>query len=235
MYVLFAEDDIQFGTQVCATLTHKDHYQIKWVKDGHAALRAACTEQFDGMAMAVELPEHSGLSVLKTLRAQHIKTPIILMASQQNRIERIKGLDAGADDYLVKPFDLRELSARLRALQRRVMMQQQQGVLHQKQVISYAGIVLIPDSYTLYLNGQPQALSRREFMLMLKLLQNVGCVLSRDQLKQAYGLLDKADGNVIEVHISSLRKKLGYDLIQTVRGEGYVVGASTDAAAPKKI
>lgn len=216
MRVLLVEDDELLGDGVRIGLTQYG-YAVDWVKDGQSALQAILSENFDTIVLDLGLPKRSGLEVLKAVRAKNITTPVLILTARELVEDRVKGLDAGADDYLVKPFDLEELSARIRALQRRT-------VARAEPTLVYGKITLDPASRTTFFNGEQVILSRREFALLLKLLENAGRVLSRENLTQTlYGWGDEIDSNALEVHIHNLRKKFGHDLIRTIRGIGYVV------------
>ncbi len=216
MRVLLVEDDELLGDGVRVGLTQYG-YAVDWVKDGQSALQAILSESFDTIVLDLGLPKRSGLDVLRAARTKNITTPVLILTARELVEDRVKGLDAGADDYLVKPFDLEELSARIRALQRRT-------VARAEPMITYGQITLDPASRTAFLSDEPVILSRREFALLLKLLENAGRVLSRENLTQTlYGWGDEIDSNALEVHIHNLRKKFGHDLIRTIRGIGYVV------------
>ncbi|HVV69729.1 MAG TPA: response regulator [Gammaproteobacteria bacterium] len=216
MRVLLVEDDELLGDGVRVGLMQFG-YVVDWVKDGQTALQAILSETFDTIVLDLELPKRSGLEVLRAARSKNINTPVLILTARELVEDRVKGLDAGADDYLVKPFDLGELSARIRALQRRT-------VSRAEPMITFGEITLDPASRTAFLKEEPMILSRREFALLHKLLENVGRVLSREQLTQTlYGWGDEIDSNALEVHIHNLRKKFGHNLIRTIRGVGYVV------------
>lgn len=216
MRVLLVEDDELLGDGVRIGLTQYG-YAVDWVKDGQAALQAILSENFDTVVLDLGLPKRSGLEVLKIARGKNVTTPVLILTARELVEDRVKGLDAGADDYLVKPFDLDELSARIRALQRRTASRAEP-------MVSFGSITLDPASRTAFLNDEPVILSRREFALLLKLMENIGRVLSRENLTQTlYGWGDEIDSNALEVHIHNLRKKFGHDLIRTIRGIGYVV------------
>jgi len=163
------------------------------------------------------LPQKSGLAVLQSLRAQGNKIPVLITTARDAVADRVAGLDAGADDYLIKPFDLEELSARMRALLRR-----QSG--RADSLIEVGDVVLNQATHEVSLQGQPVNLSAREFALLRAFLDRPGVVLSRAQLEEKlYGWDDSIDSNAVEVHIHALRKKLGSDFIKNVRGIGYLV------------
>jgi two-component system, OmpR family, response regulator QseB len=216
MRVLVVEDDKLLGEALVIGLGQYG-YAVDLVEDGQTALQAILSENFDTIVLDLELPKRSGLDVLRAARAKNVTTPVLILTAKELVEDRVKGLDAGADDYLVKPFDLDELSARIRALQRR-------RVSRAEPIISYGNITLDPASRSAYLGEETLILSRREFALIFKLLENVGRVLSREQLTQTlYGWGDEIDSNALEVHIHNLRKKFGHNLIRTIRGVGYVV------------
>src|SRR3989338_1960353 len=166
MRVLLVEDDELLGDGLRAGLTQY-RYTVDWVKDGQAAIDAMLVERFDIVVLDLGLPRKSGLEVLKTMRTKDINTPVVILTAKDAIEERIKGLDTGADDYLVKPFDLDELCARLRALQRRLSSRA-------TPIIEHAGIKLDPASHTVTFNNEEVNLSRREFALLNKLLENAG-------------------------------------------------------------
>lgn len=157
------------------------------------------------------------MEVLTAIRAKNLTVPVLILTAQDSVESRILGLNAGADDYLVKPFDLGELCARLRALQRRAASRASPTIVHGE-------IVLSPAARSVTRDGQPVVVSRREFALLQKLLENIGRVLSREQLSQTlYGWRDEIDSNALEVHVHNLRKKFGHHFIRTIRGVGYVI------------
>ena len=215
--VLLVEDDALLGDGVCTGLKQYG-YTVDWVQDGLSAQHALLNEQFGAVVLDLGLPKRSGLEVLKSIRAQHITVPVLILTARESSDDKVKGLDAGADDYLIKPFDLDELCARLRALQRRTASRA-------TAVITYGQISIDPSAYSVSIHNEHIPLSRREFTLLQKLLENVGKVISRDSLTQTlYGWGDDVDSNALEVHIHNLRKKFGDSLpIRTIRGVGYMV------------
>lgn len=220
--VLLVEDDALLGDGVCAGLKQYG-YTVDWVQDGLSAQHALLNEQFGAVVLDLGLPKRSGLEVLKSIRTQHVTVPVLILTARETSEDKVKGLDAGADDYLIKPFDLNELCARLRALQRR-------HTARATSLVTYGAIAIDPSAYSVSLQDDPVLLSRREFTLLQKLLENVGRVVSRDSLTQAlYGWEDDVDSNALEVHVHNLRKKFGSALpIRTIRGVGYMV-EHTDA------
>jgi two-component system, OmpR family, response regulator QseB len=180
--------------------------------DGRAALAAS---EFDALVLDLMLPDCSGLDLLTEMRAGGDRTPVLLLTALDEVADRIKGLDAGADDYLGKPFDLDELGARLRAISRR------QGG-RASPVLSCNGIVLDPANMSVTANGQSVSLSRREFAVLQALMDRPGMLRSKDALEERlYGWQEEVESNTVEVHIHKLRTKLGRSVIETVRGLGY--------------
>lgn len=218
MRVLLVEDDELLGDGICSGLKHYGH-TVDWVKDGKSAYEALSRKQenFDVVVLDLGLPKIPGLDVLKKIREKNIAVPVLILTASDAVEQRVKGLDAGADDYLLKPFDLDELCARMRALQRRSKSRAQP-------ILEYGNIQMDPAAHTVSLEGEPVTLSRREFTLLQKLLENAGRVISRDQLNQTlYGWGENIDSNALEVHIHNLRKRFGTKLIRTIRGVGYMV------------
>lgn len=216
MRVLLVEDDRLLGEGLCEGLKQFGH-TIDWVEDGQSASQAIMVEEFDTIVLDLELPKKKGLDVLRDLRARKSSTPVLILTAKELVENRVEGLDAGADDYMVKPVDLSELCARIRALQRR-------SVARAEPTITYKNIKLDPACHSVHFNGEKVKLSRREFSLLLKFLENTGRVISREQLMQSiYGWGDDIDSNALEVHIHNLRKKFGSDLIRTIRGVGYMI------------
>jgi two-component system response regulator QseB len=218
MRLLLVEDDPMVGESIRDGLG-QEGYAVDWVRDGKAAETALATEPYAAVLLDLGLPRRDGLEVLRTARARANDVPILVITARDAVAERIKGLDAGADDYLVKPFDLDELAARVRALVRRAEGRAVPTVRH-------GPIALNPATREVTLRGQPVALSGREFALLQALLQRPGVVLSRAQLEERlYGWDEEVGSNAVEVHIHNLRRKLGADAIRNVRGVGYTVPA----------
>lgn len=216
MRILLVEDDELLGDGIYAGLKQHRHV-VDWVKDGVAAEQALDIENFDMVVLDLGLPRKSGIEVLQGLRNKEDATPVLILTARDSTDDKIKGLDAGADDYMVKPFDLEELEARIRALHRR-----NSGT--KSTSIKRGGLELDPASHTATLDGTSLNMPRREFSLLQKLLENQGRVISRDNLLQSlYGWDDEVDSNTLEVHIHNLRKKLGSKTIRTVRGVGYII------------
>ncbi len=218
MRVLLVEDDELLGDGVRNGLIQYG-YTVDWVKDGQSAKQAILneSENFDFVVLDIGLPKMSGLEVLKSMRSKNIATPVVILTAKDSIEDQIIGLDAGADDYIAKPFDLDALCARMRALQRRTTSRADP-------ILTYDTISLDPASHTVHVNDELINISRREFALLQKLLENPGRVLSREHLTSTlYGWGDDVDSNALEVHIHNLRKKFGTKLIRTIRGVGYMV------------
>ena len=215
MRLLLVEDDESLGDAVKTGLMQFG-YIVEWLKDGEAARAVIKTESFELMILDLSLPKLSGMRLLQAIRNDHNATPIIILTARDSIQDRIKGLDNGADDYITKPFDLNELSARIRALIRR-----SQG--RADTVLQYANVTLDPAAHTVMVDQEFINVPRREFALLQKLLENSGQVLSRDQLMQSiYSWDEDVDSNALEVHIHNLRKKLNANYIRTIRGIGYM-------------
>lgn len=221
MRILLVEDDELLGDGLRNGL-NQEGYTVDWLKDGVSADQALQTETFDLVILDIGLPKISGIKVLQNLRARGLTIPVLILTARESIEDRIKGLDSGADDYLTKPFDLYELCARLRALQRRFSSRAEPMLVHEN-------IQLDPASHTVTLDGEAVSVSRREFALLHKLLENAGRVLSREHLTQSlYGWGEDVDSNALEVHIHNLRKKFGQNFIRTIRGIGYMIDKSKD-------
>ena len=216
MRVLLVEDDPMVGESVRQGL-RQDGFAVDWVNDGRAAELAVDNAVYDVMLLDLGLPKKEGLEVLRALRRRGNRIPVLIMTARDAVSDRVRGLDAGADDYLVKPFDLDELAARIRALLRR-----QSG--RAQPLLQVGTLTLDPATREVTLAGQPVALSGREFALLAALVDRPGAVYSREQLEEKlYGWDREVDSNAVEVHIHALRKKLGADFIKNVRGVGYRV------------
>jgi len=216
MRVLLAEDDPLLGDGLRAGLRQLG-FQVDWVRDGDAAERELRAQPYDAAVLDLGLPRQDGLAVLASVRRAGVKLPVLVLTARDAVPERIRGLDSGADDYVVKPVDLHELAARLRALVRRAHGQPQE-------CLSAHGVTLDPAARAVHCKGHVVALSAREFDLLHTLMLNAGRVLSREQLEQhLYSWGQEVDSNAVEVHVHHLRRKLGAGLIDTVRGVGYLV------------
>ncbi|MCY1278717.1 Transcriptional regulatory protein QseB [compost metagenome] len=216
MRLLLVEDDIALGEGVRAGL-RQEGYTIDWLQDGASALHALREETFDLLLLDLGLPRLDGLGVLQRLRAGGSTVPVLVLTARDATSDRIAGLDAGADDYLVKPFDLDELKARLRALLRR-------SAGRARMLIEHGGVSLDPATQQVLYQGQNVTLTPKEYLLLHELLAQPGKVFTRERLTQLlYGWDEEAESNTLEVHIHHLRKKLYGELIRTVRGIGYLV------------
>ena len=222
MRILLAEDDPLLGDGLQAGLRQLG-FQVDWVRDGEAAQRELRAQDYAAAVLDLGLPRMDGLEVLASVRRAGVTLPVLVLTARDAVPDRIRGLDAGADDYVVKPVDLHELAARLRALVRRAHGQPQE-------CLTAHGVVLDPAAREVRQAGLPVALSTREFDLLHVLMLNAGRVLSREQLKQRlYSWGQEVDSNTVEVHVHHLRRKLGSGLIQTVRGVGYTLVRGTVA------
>ncbi len=216
MRLLLVEDDAMIGESVRLGLI-QDGYAVDWLKDGLAAGRALESEPYDLLLLDLGLPKKDGLRVLAELRERGSDLPVLILTARDAVAERVAGLDAGADDYLVKPFDLDELGARIRALNRR-------HAGRADPLIRHGGLSLNPAHSAVTLDGEPVLLSSREFAILQALLEHPGLPLSRAQLEQhVYSWKEEVDSNAVEVHIHALRKKLGAGWILNLRGVGYYV------------
>ena len=216
MRVLLVEDDELLGDALKSGLK-QEGYTIDWLKDGQSGENALKDNEFDLVVLDLGLPRKSGLEVLKSIRSQGLDIPVLILTARDSVKDRVEGLDSGADDYLVKPFDLEELCARLRVLQRR-------HAGRSEPTIQYKNIALDPAAHRVLLNDEPVNLSVREFALLQHLMENIGRVIPRVRLEEKlYGWDSEVESNSLEVFIHHLRKKLGTDLIRTVRGVGYMI------------
>ena len=216
MRLLLVEDDPMIGAGVQRGLKQEGH-TVDWVRDGAAAELAVADGVYEVILLDLGLPRKSGLELLAGLRRKGVATPVLVITARDSVADRVKGLDAGADDYLVKPFDLDELSARIRALTRR------QGG-RASPVIEVGSLALDPAKHVVTLGGAPIALSKREFSLLHALMKQPGVPLSRAQIEESlYGWDEEIESNAVEVYIHSLRRKLGAERIRNVRGVGYMV------------
>ncbi len=216
MRVLLVEDDRMIAEAV-RTALEQDGHVTDWMSDGAAALAALGHSQFDIVLLDLGLPRKDGLTVLRQMRERGDATVVIIITARDDVRSRVAGLDGGADDYLVKPFDLDELAARMRAALRR-------SAGRGDPVIAHADIRLNPVTHEVQKAGAKVALSAKEFAVLEALLLRPGAVLSRAQLEdRLYGFGDAIESNAIEVYVHSLRRKLGSDAIKTQRGAGYFV------------
>ena len=216
MRILLVEDDPELGDGLTIGLRQAG-FAVDWLKDGNSADQALQAESFDLVVLDLGLPRLSGMEVLTRARSRGQTMPVLILTARDATGDKVSGLDAGADDYLVKPIDLDELTARVRALTRR-------SAGRAAPLLTHGDLALDPAAHSVTLAGQPVELSSREFSLLQMLLESAGRVLTRSQLEQSlYGWRDEPDSNALEVHIHHLRKKLGSDLIRTLRGVGYTI------------
>jgi len=216
MRLLLVEDDPMIGASVQDGLRQEGH-SVDWVRDGAAAEAAVALGVHEMILLDLGLPRRSGLDLLAGLRRRGVTLPVLVITARDSVADRVKGLDAGADDYLVKPFDLDELSARIRALKRREAGRASPLIVH-------GALTLDPATHAVTLDGQPVTLSGREFALLRALLEKPGAPLSRAQLEERiYGWDEEIESNAVEVYIHALRRKLGADWIRNVRGVGYLI------------
>ena len=204
----------------------QDGFAVDWVEDGRAAQLALAERVHDAVVLDLGLPRLEGLAVLTAMRRSGDTRPVLITTARDAVADRVAGLDAGADDYLIKPFDLDELAARLRALLRR-------GAGRAAPKIAYGALELDPATREVRLDGAPVELSPREFALLSALLARPGAILSRAQLEdKLYGWNESVESNTIEVHIHALRRKLGSDIIRNLRGVGWMIAkpATTERA-----
>ncbi|MCB1831566.1 MAG: response regulator transcription factor [Gammaproteobacteria bacterium] len=214
--LLLVEDDALLGDGIRKILVQRGD-EVEWARDGESALASMAQGGQELILLDLNLPGISGLDILQRLRSAGNDIPILVLTARGEVADRVRALDCGADDYLIKPFDIDELSARIRALRRRAS-----GVTDDR--LCHGELIMDISAHVVQLAEQPVALSVREFGLLQILLENRGRVLSRKQLEERlYGWEDEIASNSIEVHVHNLRKKLAGDLIRTVRGVGYVI------------
>jgi len=216
MRILIVEDDATLGDGLLEGLRHAG-FVADWVRDGAAAERALTTERFAAVVLDLGLPRLDGREVLRRLRARGDRTPVLLLTSRDAVEDRIGGLDAGADDYVVKPVALGELAARLRALQRR-------GAGEASPHLEVGALAIDPAARSVTWHGAPVELGSREYAVLEALARAAGRVLSRETLEERLYEWDRTPAsNAIEVHVHHLRRKLAPELIRTVRGVGYLM------------
>jgi len=216
MRILLVEDDDMLGEAVRDGL-RQESYVVDWVRDGGAALAALSAVAFSALVLDLGLPRGDGLSVLRWLRQGGQTTPVVIVTARDRITDRITGLDAGADDYLIKPFDIDELSARLRAITRRVI-----GCA--ESMLTVGDVMLDLRQRLVTYRGEPAALTAREYAVVELLMRKAGCLATRVEIEaELYGFDDDIGSNAIEVHIHNLRRKLGPLFITNVKGRGYRV------------
>jgi two-component system, OmpR family, response regulator QseB len=225
MRLLLVEDDEHLGRALQTGLSQQG-YAVDWLQDGVTAELAARDGDHDVILLDIGLPRQDGLQLLQSLRRSGFAAPILIITARDEISDRVQGLDSGADDFIVKPFDMAELGARLRAAHRRAKGRSEPQLLHGE-------IRVDPASRQVTRAGQLVSLTSREFALLLHLLEHRGHVRSRGQLQEsAYNWESEIESNTIEVHVHNLRRKLGKDLIRTVHGQGYVIDVIAPAAPP---
>ncbi len=215
MRILLVEDDELLGDGMQAGLRHCG-FTADWLRDGESARRALASEQYDAMVLDLGLPRLDGLSLLRLLRGAGNTLPVLVLTARDALSDKVQGLDTGADDYLVKPVDLDELAARLRALIRRASGRA-------APVLCEGRVTLDPAGRRVSLDGVPVELPAKEYAILEMLMRNAGKILSRGQLESAlYGWDEGVESNAVEVYIHHLRRRLGADVIRTQRGIGYL-------------
>jgi two-component system response regulator QseB len=223
MRLLLVEDDAMIGDSIRKGL-RQEGFVVDWVQDGTAAATALQCEAYAAVLLDLGLPRKDGFTLLHEIRSRKSRVPVLIITARAAVADRVKGLDDGADDYLVKPFDLDELAARIRALLRR-----QAG--RSEPVATFGKLALDPSARKVSYGGRPIPVSAREYSLLEALLERPGAALSRGQLEQRiYGWGEEVASNSVEVHVHNLRKKLGEEAIRTVRGVGYALAG--EAACP---
>lgn len=216
MRLLLVEDDTMIG-EVVLDLLRAEGYAVDWVRDGDMADTALQTQGYDLVLLDLGLPRRDGMAVLRAMRLRKQDTPVLIATARDAKEQRIAGLDAGADDYVLKPYDLDELLARIRALLRRAGGRPEP-------VFEHGGVSINPLTREVLRDGVPVSLSGREWAVLEALIARPGIVLSRAQLEEKlYSWKDEVSSNAVEVYIHGLRKKLGSELIHNVRGLGYMV------------
>lgn len=216
MKVLLIEDDVMIGEDIQIALQNEG-FSVEWVKDGKTCEVALDAHSYDVLLLDLGLPYKNGISILQSLRARGDKTPVLIVTARDTLSDRVLGLNSGADDYLIKPFEFEELIARLRALNRRARGLVESG--YRK-----GDIVINSDTREVFVNDKQIVLFGREWAILEALIARPGAILSRPQLeKRLYGWSGVVESNTIEVYIHGLRKKLGQDFILNVRGIGYMV------------
>jgi two-component system response regulator QseB len=224
MRLLLVEDDEHLGRAMQTGLSQQG-YSVDWVTDGVAAELAAVDNPYAAVVLDLGLPRQDGLQVLRNLRQSGFAAPILIVTARDDVRDRVHGLDSGADDFVVKPFDMEELAARLRAALRRAQGRPQAQLLHGELAVD-------PAARQVTRGGTVVPLTAREFALLVHLLENRGRVQTRTQLEESlYSWSSDIESNAIEVHVHNLRRKLGRELIRTVHGQGYVIDTVPERAA----
>ncbi|MDA1343464.1 MAG: response regulator [Proteobacteria bacterium] len=224
MRLLLVEDDEILGDGLAAGLT-MEGYAVDWLTNGTLADEALKMNCYELVVLDLNLPDMDGLSVLRALRARKDETPVLVLTAKDTIPDRVEGLDGGADDFVIKPFELDEVCARLRALARR-----NEG--RSTPTIEYKGIVLDPASRQVAFNDEKVELSQKEFEILSFLMGNIGRVVSRARLEESlYSWSSDIESNTVEVHIHYLRKKLESGIIRTVRGVGYIIDSENETGS----
>ncbi len=217
MRLLIVEDDELLGDGLQTVLQQRGH-TVDWVQDGITADHALQREYYDLAILDLQLPKLSGQELLTRLRSENNEIPVLILTARSELTDRVQMLNSGADDYVVKPFEMDELCARIQALHRR-----NKG--HASPQLQVDNICLDQQAHTVTVDGRPVSLSNREFSVLQLLLENSGRVISRAKIEEAlYGWGDEVESNAVEVHIHHLRKKLKTNPIRTIRGVGYIIG-----------
>lgn len=217
MRILLVEDDFLLGDGIQKSLSHLG-FTVDWMRDGKQGESALTSEEYAAVVLDLGLPQQDGLTLLQSARKKGLHTPVLILTARDSKLDKLKGFNLGADDYVIKPIDMEELAARIRALIRR-------SAGHASPRIKVGAVEIDPDTRQTWNSGSLVDLSSKEFAVLELLVQNAGRVLTRAQLEQSiYGWGDSADSNTIEVFIHHLRKKLGSDFIHTLRGIGYTIG-----------
>lgn len=216
MRVLLIEDDSLLGKAVQTGLEQQGH-AVDWVTDGASAELAVMTNDYAALVLDIGLPKQDGMTLLRKLRSKHNQVPVVIITARDEVSDRIAGLDSGADDFIVKPFDLAELGARLRAVVRRASGRATGDIVH-------GTLKVDPVARSVLLDDKQVVLTAREFTILSYLLDHRGKVISKQQLQEAlYSWSDEIESNTVEVHVHHLRRKLGRELIKTMHGMGYMI------------
>lgn len=222
MRVLLVEDEDLIADGIKVSLA-RDGYTVEWVPDADTGEAALNTTPFELVILDLGLPGRDGLSLLRWMRAQKRAEPVIILTAREAVENRIEGLDCGADDYMIKPFDMKELLARSRALVRRANGRSAPNIEH-------GDVTVVPSSLQVLRNGVPVDLSPLAFQVLVLLLERSGRIVSKDDLAETlYGWDGNAESNTVEVYVSQIRRRLRSDLIRTIRGVGYIIDKVDDA------
>lgn len=222
MRVLLVEDEDLIADGIQVSLA-RDGYTVESVRDADTAEAALNTSVFELVILDLGLPGRDGLSLLRWMRAEKRAEPVIILTAREAVENRIEGLDCGADDYMIKPFDMKELLARARALVRRANGRSAPNIEHRD-------IVVVPSALQVLRNGVPVDLSPLAFQVLVLLLERSGRIVSKDDLAESlYGWDGTAESNTVEVYVSQIRRRVQSDLIRTIRGVGYIIDRVNDA------